>query len=212
MATREPQGLLKSPEFCRVVATPEPVLAAALVPPRSAFVERGPWPMAVADERAAPIDGLYLSLTTITAYRSPLAAILTAAIAARLRLRPGLRERIETGLYEAIMNAVVHGNLGLAQHNGTGFDGLEALGRLVEQRLGAAERALKRVRIEAHWDPGEIEFAVCDEGEGYVEPSDGIGSPPLTGFSGRGLIIIRAMAERTLVCEEGRCLCLVFSR
>jgi anti-sigma regulatory factor (Ser/Thr protein kinase) len=212
MATREPKGLLKSPEFCRPVATPGAVLAAALVPPRSAYVERGPWPMAVADERAAPIDGLYLSVTTVTAYRSPLAVIVTAAIAARLRLRLGLRDRIETALYEAIMNAVVHGNLGIAQHGGTGFDGLDALGLLVEQRLAEADRALKRVRIEAHWDPGEIEFTICDEGEGYVEPADGSASPPLTGFSGRGLIIIRAMAERTLVREEGRCLCLVFSR
>jgi len=135
-----------------------------------------------------------------------------AKLGERFPLAEHQRECMETAIYEAITNAVLHGNLGISKHPGGGLEGLDELGELVAYRLAQGEFALKRVRIEARWNETEIEIAIRDEGAGYdVRPIEAEGDPQC-GFSGRGLMIVRAMADRTEVREGGRCLCLAFSR
>jgi anti-sigma regulatory factor (Ser/Thr protein kinase) len=192
--------------------TPERVLDAALKPPHSVYIEPSSLAGAAADEPRHDRDGLFLSLTTVTAYRQNIASLLVAKLAERISLDEYQRECMETALYEAITNAVLHGNLGIAEHPGTGLDGLEELGQLVQHRLAQQALALKRVRITAHWSKAKIEISIRDEGEGYGAQPDEIRAPPQCGFSGRGLMIVRAMADRTEVREGGRCLCLAFSR
>lgn len=102
---------------------------------------------------------------------------------------------IEIGLYELIVNAIEHGNLGITyeEKRRALYEASHKYMQLIEKRSQDPERAAKRVRIEFQYTGDRMEWLIADQGEGFNWYS--VPSPFETGMTdslnGRGIYIAR---------------------
>jgi len=145
-------------------------------------------------------------MSTAQAYRGQPAKRFVARLAKRVPLVGDLAERLETALHEAVANAIIHGNLGLSSPRRGDLDRWVAQEAVVARLLERPDLCRRTITILARWTAGEIELAVQDEGHGYTE------LPDLVAEHGRGLFIIRAVADRMSASDDGRRLTMGFTR
>lgn len=177
---------------------------------RCAEIGRGaPAPEGLRDAVAAA-DGLYMALSTASAHALDAAHLFAAALAGRLSLKEETAHTVETALHEAVVNAIVHGNLGMGSADRETLDGFERYCGQIETRLSEPARADKWIEIHARWTETEIVVTVTDQGAGY-RPGQG-GEVEKFEKSGRGLGIVRALTEAVRVDEDGRRIRMRFSR
>ena len=148
-----------------------------------------------------------LCMTTASAYRASLAHL----IASNLNLRFGLQNQkslhIQTCLQEAIINAIVHGNLSIDSDFST-LTGFDSYHSLIDLRLRQAPYQHRRVSIAA-WDhETHLQIAVTDQGTGYKLP-EGQKNDELP--HGRGLTLIQALSDRCWVGDNRRTLFMHFN-
>ncbi|MBP2313513.1 ATP-binding protein [Azospirillum soli] len=162
---------------------------------------------------APPVEhGFYLSLTTGSAYGLQCAVLVCDELARRGVLGPERRGSIELCLHEAIANALVHGNLGIASSAKDQPEGYRVFSRMVQERLGDLAVRGRRLDVFARWGGGPgggLSIAVVDQGGGF----DTASLPAETGGSarsGRGFVFMRTLAKRVSVTDGGRCTVLHF--
>jgi hypothetical protein len=102
---------------------------------------------------------------------------------------------------EALSNAVIHGALGLPGLSAYDGDG-GAFAAAIRDRLAEPARAAAPVRVAMRLLPGRIAVHVDDWGAGFDPES--VPRPLLDGFSGRGLLIMRATCVRLRIGRGGR--------
>lgn len=100
---------------------------------------------------------------------------------------------IQLGLYELIVNAIEHGNLGISfqEKNACLFDSSEKYNELLRSRLSDENLAAKRVTIEFRYSAGRLEWLIEDEGEGfdwYSLPNP-LSRENQSNLSGRGIFL-----------------------
>jgi anti-sigma regulatory factor (Ser/Thr protein kinase) len=184
-------------------------LSTILKYPYELFVETGDRPRletAIA-QLASSAPDFALSLTTESAYRHITASITTDTISKRFKIGDSMKPSIETCLHEAIINAVVHGNLGIESSPTTEQD-FKELYAVIEDRIGKALYKGRRINI-AVWNHGEdVEIRINDEGRGFDldAPRKADDTMPY----GRGLYLIRSLA--TDVWLVNRTLCMTFEK
>src|ERR1700759_3583482 len=122
----------------------EESLEAALAPPAMQCVEAG----LVDDCRGADIvltqpalGRLGLTVTTRSAYCHSIVKVFVNAMEQRTPLSKDLRVRLYSAVQEALMNAVLHGNLGIDSGMRGSLDGLIAAQDVIESKLGLPEIA-----------------------------------------------------------------------
>jgi hypothetical protein len=123
------------------------------------------------------------------------------------------RFRIGMAIKEALLNAVLRGNLELAAEQTRGQE--EALPEIVQQRLSQRpDLAARRVRVSIRIDPQQAVFVVRDEGQGFdtrnVPTKGDLGS--LGGESGRGIVLMQAFMDEVSYNERGNEVTLVQQR
>lgn len=155
----------------------------------------------------APSVELIAILSTRRAYAPRTSLAIAAGLEARLALAAGLVERVRTALHEALLNAVTHGNLGLASAMKTDAAGLETFERLAEAGLAAPARARAPVGLALAAAPGALVLSVHDDGEGFSVRGDAKAA-----LHGRGLAIIACMADRLDIRAGGRLIRMEFDR
>lgn len=132
-----------------------------------------------------------LSVTSQTAFRHPIAEYAARHIAARmLPAREGY-QAMRTCLQEAVLNAVIHGNLRMqGQHHG--MAGFQEYMQEITRRIADEDAGLLRVNIHAWFTEHHITLCVADSGPGFVmeQLQADVLSP-----HGRGLLMIRDMAS-----------------
>jgi anti-sigma regulatory factor (Ser/Thr protein kinase) len=153
---------------------------------------------------------LLLSLGTNTAFDLPLAEEFCAALWERLPIFPAARhETVEFALQEAVANALVHGNLGVPGHFKETKEGFEHYCATLSQRRNTPAYAERRLDISAHdLDGTSIRIVVADQGEGYE--LNGQSAAQAHSKAGRGLTIIRELADETVIDDGGRRITLIF--
>jgi anti-sigma regulatory factor (Ser/Thr protein kinase) len=151
---------------------------------------------------------LTVCLATTTAYRNRAAYSIVAALARRLGFGRDLADRIETALHEALMNAVIHGNLGLSSASRDDLDGCVDYELTIARLLDRADLARRPVVVAARWLATEIELTISDECGGF----DATARPAEAAGHGRGLLLINALADRVSLPEDGRGLVMGFHR
>jgi anti-sigma regulatory factor (Ser/Thr protein kinase) len=130
-----------------------------------------------------------LSLTTRTAFRQPVADLLSARIVRTHGLSHELACNIKTCLQEALMNAIIHGNLGIPHAEPENF---HLYLEQVTDAIAHDARSMKRVSAFAWFTDRYITLCVSDQGEGFnIEQSAVDPTVPY----GRGLSLIRNMAS-----------------
>lgn len=180
------------------------------VPPY-ALVEY-PAPSSVFGDRlrqAVDRHGLFLSLTTKTAFNADVTGLLCAVCKGRLPLSDERRFDIETAVEEALSNAMVHGNLDVASSLRNDPADFEIYCDLVNERLQTPGYADRRIEILILWDTNRIDIEVHDEGRGYDFANVRLAAP-LEAKSGRGFALIMNLANSVSVGEQGRCLTMSF--
>ena len=150
-----------------------------------------------------------LSLTTQHSWRDDIAATITGALRDRFVLKNALIPSVEICLHEALLNALFHGNLELNSAM-LSYDELEAYYATAWQRLGKEPYRGRRVTVAA-WERGQcLELRVGDEGNGFS--LDDTAQPNDRMPYGRGLHIIRSLADGVQLGEDKRTLCMWFGR
>lgn len=157
------------------------------------------------------LGGLYLGLTTSTAYGVELARLFCAELAGRLGLSQDLRESMELALHEALVNGMIHGNLEIRS---AGRETLELFAEYclaVESGLADPQRGGRLIEVFAVWDDHGINLAVVDDGQGY-DPSELTLAEGQYHTSGRGLKLISSLSQSVSVSDGGRKLTMRFPR
>jgi len=181
----------------------EQSLEAALAPPATQCVEAD-----LLDERnddvvfSQPAPGhLSLVVSTRSAYRHSIVKAFIAAMQNRTSLSEDLRIRIYSAVQEALMNAVLHGNLKIDPNLRDSLDGLLAAHEAIEAKLNTPEVGRARIRMEAIWNASTLHVVIRDSGDGY----DGAEERRDTGdaASGRGLAILQAFSDRVAILNGG---------
>ncbi len=123
------------------------------------------------------------------------------------------RFRIGMALKEALLNAVVRGNLEMTDE--ATRDREDLLPELVQKRLGSQpELADRRVHVGIRIDPQQAVFVIRDDGNGFDTsslPTKGdLGL--LDGGSGRGIVLMRAFMDEVTYNDRGNEVTLVKRR
>ena len=144
---------------------------------------------ALADAYASTAD-FFVSLTSILAYRLHTAQHVARAVIERFSIHPCFTAGIQTCLHEAIVNAIIHGNLHIESEFHSQRD-FEAYCSQVNTRLTRPAFRLRRVHIAAWCEQTHLTLAVFDQGEGFKVPRQEDQSMP----HGRGLMLVRSLAN-----------------
>jgi anti-sigma regulatory factor (Ser/Thr protein kinase) len=133
-----------------------------------------------------------LSITTESCYTIDLAHSLIEMLGNRLNIINDKKLLIVTCLHEAIVNAILHGNLNIESDFRTP-QGLYIYQTEIEHRLKIDSYKLRRVHIRIWKKNNNIEIAVSDEGNGFDLPTKDIDE---TIPNGRGLRIISSLSDK----------------
>ncbi|MCP1613776.1 hypothetical protein J2848_005473 [Azospirillum lipoferum] len=180
-----------------------PPVAAWIEPPAGTALSEPVIQLAEMLAEAAGND-LYLNLTTATAHDLQLGGRLLAALNARHPLTGDHRDDVELALHEAVSNALVHGNLGVAGMKELSARELERFSRDLGARLADPALAARRIAIAIRIDPAEdnrplATVEISDEGAGFTP-----GPRTSTGASGRGLDLIAGISAGLEIEDGGR--------
>jgi anti-sigma regulatory factor (Ser/Thr protein kinase) len=150
---------------------------------------------------------LSISLTTQTCYKNNTAICIAEMLSERFGLLESKKIDVSTCLQEAIMNAILHGNLNISS-NFHSIKSFEKHQEGIEKRLSKNHYKDKRIHISA-WDTHKgIKISVRDEGSGFSlnceQQKDG--TP-----HGRGLMFIKTMANDMWLGDDKRTLFMNFS-
>lgn len=168
-------------------------------------------PIWAACASAVAADGIAVSLTSASAYGHDVAAPFIAAIARRF---PDARciAALELALYEALANAIIHGNLGIDSSLRGSVEDLRAYRAALAHALSAPERSARRVTICCFPRGDLLRLSVRDQGDGWDVAGRLTGSATAEAKCGRGLELIRQTAEAIHAEDHGRHLIMDFRR
>lgn len=183
--------------------TSEETLNEALAPPATECVEAG-----VLDERhddvvcTQPEPGhLSLVVTTRSAYRHSIVKSFINAMQSRTELSEDMRIRVYSAVQEALMNAVLHGNLKIDSDLRGSLEGLMAAEAAIESRLNMPDVSRASIRMDAIWNASTLHVVIRDSGGGYDQSA--MRQTSDDDASGRGLAILQAFSDSVAVLNGG---------
>lgn len=141
---------------------------------------------------------IFLSLTTASAYRFPVAQDICQMLGNRLLLSPALRLDVQTCLQEALINAIVHGNLQVKSRF-TSCKSFEEYCQRTQQQMLDPLLGQRRIRIYIWHDKHLLTLQVQDEGKALFSLSDECDAPCP---HGRGLFLIRSLSDAYWIGED----------
>jgi len=116
---------------------------------------------------------------------------------------------LRLALDEALVNAVVHGNLEIpSKVKGKSFDELLAFNNLIKERRQIEPYCNRKVEITRVLKPDSVQFTITDEGPGFdweSLPND-LKDMEVLANHGRGLFLIRAFMTEIQFNEKGNCI------
>ncbi|CCD96907.1 conserved hypothetical protein [Bradyrhizobium sp. ORS 375] len=182
--------------------TSEATLEAALEPPATQCIEVGLAEKCKEDlDQAVEPGHLSLVVTTRSAYKHCIVKVFIHAMEHRTALTEDLRVRIYSAVQEALMNAVLHGNLRIDPDTRGSLDGLVAAHDAIESKLKSSDVAQAPIRMDALWDASQLRVLVHDSGVGY-EPK-AVQSRAGEDSMGRGLAILQAFSDNVAILDGG---------
>ncbi|MFB3785127.1 MAG: response regulator [bacterium] len=113
---------------------------------------------------------------------------------------------IRIALDEALVNAIVHGNLEIpSRTKGSSLDEMMAFNQIVRERSQLSPYRDRKVRITRHLTPDYVCFTIEDEGKGFDWKSlpDSLDHVKILANHGRGLFLIRAFMSHVEFNDKG---------
>ncbi len=145
------------------------------------------------------VQSFLLNITLKTLDIFPLLQCILVLLRERKPITSQLEENILSALHEAILNALIHGNLN--QHSRYNdsykmFDHFEAIGQML---LTSKTQEILKMQIEFLSE--HIVISITDNGKGFSE--DAIVPPGESALHGRGMAIIRECADTVDISNHG---------
>ncbi|MDX1796605.1 MAG: response regulator [Hydrogenovibrio sp.] len=109
-------------------------------------------------------DSLLLMKSARFAYRTPQECKGLATLLSQLAQNP---EKTVIGLYELMVNAVEHGNLGISYEEKTRLIESKSWSKEIDARLQEAENQAKKVTVEVQVEKSDFVVKISDMGEGF---------------------------------------------
>lgn len=104
-------------------------------------------------------------------------------------------EKVATGLFELIVNAIEHGNLEVSYQEKTRLQSLEQWESELEKRLADPRMGQRRVYVDMARDGQALRFTIRDEGQGFDWQNFQDSAPDtLLSSHGRGILIARKLS------------------
>jgi sigma-B regulation protein RsbU (phosphoserine phosphatase) len=148
-----------------------------------------------------------IALSNQSALEFPVAAHIRSAISKHLLLSEAAAMCLESALQEGLLNAVIHGNLGI-QSDYTTTAAMESHFREIEHKLQLSHHLKQHVIIEIHHLPFQINVRIRDQGNGFDYKS--FTSDEIV-YSGRGLSILKSLTNKIAFEDQGRTLSFTLS-
>lgn len=106
-------------------------------------------------------------------------------------LSEGSLEGLKLGLYEILLNAIEHGNLGITYDEKKEALNSNMYNKVIDQRLSEANKQGKVVKVQCNYSTEELTIEITDQGEGFNYDNLPPLSDPDTILSahGRGIIL-----------------------
>jgi anti-sigma regulatory factor (Ser/Thr protein kinase) len=176
--------------------------------PYSLFMETGNYLMQENSlfRLLAKLPDFALNVTNITAYEQQIAQIVAENLHTRFGLQRHKSMEVLTCLQEALLNAIIHGNLEIDSRFDT-IEDFEAHYRNIQDRLTEAPYCHRRITIGAWYHDDCLTLTVTDEGKGFVANATDSHNEEA---HGRGLMLIRSLADKVQIGEDRRSLCMTF--
>ena len=104
-------------------------------------------------------------------------------------------EKVATGLFELIVNAIEHGNLEVSYEEKTRLQSQDRWESELEKRLADPHLGLRSVCVDMQREPGCLRFTIRDEGQGFDWQNFQDSAPDaLLSSHGRGILIARKLS------------------
>lgn len=125
-------------------------------------------------------------------FRNLLEAQHVTALLARASPEP---EKVATGLFELIVNAIEHGNLEVSYEDKTRLQSQDRWESELEKRLADPRLGQRRVWVDMAREAGCLRFTIRDEGQGFDWQNFHDSAPDaLLASHGRGILIARRLS------------------
>jgi anti-sigma regulatory factor (Ser/Thr protein kinase) len=152
----------------------------------------------------------HISLSTASCFSMSITPIVGRWLVDQGWFGPDRIHDLELCLHEAISNAVVHGNLGIRQGPGGDRHAFDRFHGEIHARLALRDYARRRVAVDISNRPDGILIIVTDQGEGFLPSAPT--ELAADAKSGRGLHILRELADQVELSAGGRCINMMFKR
>lgn len=118
-----------------------------------------------------------------------------------------LEENILSALHEALLNALIHGNLGQYSDYNNSYKMFDHFAAIGEMLLTNDVKETLKMSIEIL--PEQIAISITDSGKGFSE--DAIVPPGESALHGRGMTIIRECADIVNISDHGSTISMIFT-
>lgn len=103
-------------------------------------------------------------------------------------------EKVVMGLYELLINAIEHGNLGIGYQLKSSLENSSVWLKEVASRMSLPENRSKRVQVEYRLEQGELVYKISDEGDGFdFKAFLEISTSRCLNTSGRGIAVAKIL-------------------
>lgn len=158
---------------------------------------------------AVAAGGIAVAMTSANAYSHDIPAPFVAALARRF---PGAAciPAMELALYEAMANAIIHGNLGIDSSLRGSAEGLRDYRLTLARALSDPGRSARLVTVACRPHGHMLRLTVRDQGNGWDVARQLESPAAVAAKSGRGLDLIRQSAAAIQAKDDGRLLIMDF--
>lgn len=144
-------------------------------------------------QRALSEHALTLSLITKTAYDIDVTELVMQYLRQNRVVKTPVSYNVYTAVHEALMNAILHGNLEVSGNIQT-KENLSVFAPQFDKQINNPALHQKRVMMEVDWDDDHLTVTIRDEGK--LPPEGEIDSRGFSGaICGRGLMVIKHCTE-----------------
>lgn len=119
---------------------------------------------------------------------------------------------IRIALDEALVNAIVHGNLNISSRiKGNSLEDMIQFNKIVKERSQIPPYCERQVKITRHLSKQFVSFTIKDEGDGFDWRSipETFDNVKILANHGRGLFLIRAFMSHVEFNEKGNCITMI---
>lgn len=149
------------------------------------------------------LNGIGFTLSTHTVMDCDVSALLSERLLYLLGMGYIGRSSLRTVLHETLLNAAIHGNMGIHTPAITGMDGFTAMHEAIAKKREDASIMQRLITTIFAPDGETVRFVVCDEGAGFDTSTFKPVAPAETRANGRGLKMVAGMAENLTFHDGG---------